>query len=139
MEPTGAPEATNIPIANGPRNRKYKGKTIIYFFFSPVNFSYWHKKQINFRISRKTKNRKSGRFEVNTANDNFTDEKKKMAKKTQWTGGASAVPKNQHKKMCDFLLTVTSAKAPSIYHSQLNLSARPSPRQCLWQDRGTLE
>ena len=49
--------------------------------------------------------------------------RKKNGSKNQWTGGASAVPKNQHKKMCDFLLTVTSANAPSIYHSQLNLSA----------------
>ena len=38
MDPRGAPEATNIPIANGPRDRKYKGKTIIYFFFLSGKF-----------------------------------------------------------------------------------------------------
>ena len=97
MEPTGAPEATNIPIANGPRDPKYKGKTIIYFFFSPVNFSYWHKKQINFRISRKTKNRKTGRFEVNTASDNFTDEKKKWLKKPMDRGRLSCTEKSTQK------------------------------------------
>ena len=48
--------------------------------------------------------------------------RKKMAKKTNGLGAPQQYRKI-NTKMCDFLNRVTSAKAPSIYHSQLNLSA----------------
>ena len=39
------------------------------------------KKRVDFKIRKKTANRKTGRFEFGTANDNFSNEKKTAKKK----------------------------------------------------------
>ena len=45
------------------------------------------KKRVDFKIRKKTANRKTGRFEFGTANDNFSNEKKTAKKKPMiWPG-----------------------------------------------------
>ena len=56
-----------------------------------------NKKRVDFKIRKKTANKKTGRFEVETANDNFSDEKKTAKKKPMKVNGRKKKPDYQEK------------------------------------------
>ena len=64
-----------------PRENPQGGGFFFFLHFSDFP-SLVIKKRVDFKIREKTANRKTGRFEFGTANDNFSNEKKTAKKKT---------------------------------------------------------